>query len=290
MVDGDTRTGDAGLALGMVMVRPVRDTQAEAFSQELIAGIDEAMSSAGGSFLVKIVGDEESELETYRHWAATARIGSVIIEDLTVTDGRLALLGELGLDVVVSGDLDLAGDRPAIWTDHSRAMRLAVLALHDLGHRRIARVSGPTQFRHSLARSAAFVEVTKELGIRPLEAIGDYSRQSGAAATRELLDREHPPTAIIFDNDLMAVGGLAHATESGCAVPGDLSIVAWDDSVRCQISDPPLAALSHDVRQIGEMLGAAVVEAQRGRTVRDETPPPTLVLRGSVTAPRPTDD
>jgi DNA-binding LacI/PurR family transcriptional regulator len=282
MADNGVHAAGSRLSAGMVLVRPVRDTQAETFSQEFIAGLDQSIGAAGGTILVTVVSDEQSERAIYRHWAESGTIDTVVIEDFTTADTRLALLDELGLDVMVTGDLDLAGERSAIWTDHAKAMRLAVVALHDLGHRVIARVSGPTHFRHSVARSAAFFEATAELGMFPSEALGDYSQQSGYAATQSLLDAAEPPTAIIYDNDLMALGGLEQASESGRAVPGDLSIVAWDDSVRCQMSDPPLAALSHDVRQIGQMVGNAISETRAGHIVREETPPPTLVLRGSV--------
>ncbi|WP_410554757.1 LacI family DNA-binding transcriptional regulator [Arthrobacter globiformis] len=175
-----------------------------------------------------------------------------------------------------------------MWTDHAGAMRLAVVALHDLGHRVIAHVSGSPYASGTpwhVGRSAAFVEATAELGIAHSETQGDYSRQSGAEAIRSLLAVEQPPTAIIFDNDLMALGGLAQAGKSGRLVPDDLSIVAWDDSVRCQMTDPPLVAVSHDVRQIGQMIGDAITQARAGHLVRAETPPPTLVLRGSVRGP-----
>lgn len=285
MADTTVPPRDTRLNVGMVLVRPVRDTQAETFSQEFIAGLDQSIGEAGGTIIVKIVPDEQSERETYRHWAETGRIETVVIEDFTVSDTRLALLNDLGLDVMVTGDLDLAGDWPAIWTDHAKAMRLAVVALHEMGHQVIARVSGPTQFRHSVARSAAFFEATAELGMSPSEALGDYSQQSGYEATTSLLDHDEPPTAIIYDNDLMALGGLERAADAGLSVPSALSIVAWDDSVRCQMSDPPLAALSHDVRQIGQMVGQAISEARAGRIAREETPPPTLVIRGSVGRP-----
>lgn len=271
---------------GMVIVRPVRDMQAESFSQELLAGLDESLTRVGGTILVKVVPDEETERATYRQWAGSGRITSVIIDDLAEDDSRLALLDELGLLATVSGDVDLAGDHSSIWTDHAGAVRLAVAALYDLGHRSIGHVSGPRRFRHSLARSAAFHELAKELGFALSEAVGDYSRPSGADAARVLLSAEQPPTAIVFDNDLMALGGLVWASENGRRVPDDLSVVAWDDSVRCQMSNPSLAALSHDVRQIGALLGAAAISGRDGRRVTVQTPAPVFVRRGSVsTAP-----
>jgi DNA-binding LacI/PurR family transcriptional regulator len=65
-------------------------------------------------------------------------------------------------------------------------------------------------------------------------------------------------------------------------VPGDLSIVAWDDSAQCQLSEPPLSALSHDVQRIGEMVGETVL------AVLDGQRPPTLEAPAIVFVPRAT--
>lgn len=272
--------------VGMALVRTSRELQTEAYAQELITGLEESISAAGGTLLVKIVPDEASERSTYEQWAESAHISSVVIEDVTVSDNRRAFLEALGLSVTVLGDLAVAGDGPVIWTDHAGEMRLAIEALHDLGHRAIAHVSGPAHFRHSLARSAALIEVGDALSISVTEAVGDYSGQSGAAATRTVLEAERTITAIIFDNDLMALGGLAVLRDGGRAVPDDISIVAWDDSVRGQMSIPPLAALSHDVRQIGQIAGRAVVEARAGEHTRAQAPLPIFVRRGTAGPPR----
>lgn len=285
---GDQRllTDGAPWAVGMVLVRASRDLQGETYSQELIAGLDESISTAGGTFLVKIVPDEASERATYEKWARSRHIRSVVIEEFTVSDTRRTFLEELGLEVTVFGDIAVAGDRPVIWTDHAGAMRLAIEALHELGHRVIARVSGPMHFHHSVARSAAFFNTGRALDMSVNEALGDYSRKSGAAATRSLLEADQGITAILFDNDLMALGGLAFLNEEGKLVPGDVSIIAWDDSVRGQMAIPPLAALSHDVRQLGQIAGGAVVEAHGGTIIRAAAPLPTFVRRGSLGLPR----
>ena len=67
---------------------------------------------------------------------------------------------------------------------------------------------------------------------------GDYTGENGAAATRRLLQGAEPPTAIVYDNDLMAVSGLGAAQQSGVEVPAELSIVAWDDSPLCEVVHP----------------------------------------------------
>lgn len=282
----DQRSTDRWAA-GMVLVRASRNLQAESYWQEQVAGLDEAISSGGGDFVLKIVGDEAGERETYERWAESSRIRTVVIENFHVDDTRVAQLNDLGLEAVVIGSAAEGADKPSVRTmNNEEAARVAVETLYRLGHRAIAHVHGPAHFTHSIARSAASAHLAVEFGIRIDQVQGDYSRESGAAAIRELLASEDSATAVMCDNDLMAVGALAQATKSGLSVPGDISIVAWDDSVRCQMSIPPLAALSHDVREIGRIAGGIVVQAHTGQIARSQAQPPIFLTRGTAAAPR----
>lgn len=272
--------------VGMVLVRASRDLQAEGYWQEQVAGLDEAIAAGGGDLLLKIVPDEQAEQQTYEQWAAEGRIRSVVIENFHVGDTRRQLLTRLGLQPVVIGSADEAADSPAVrTTNNEEAARVAIEALHRLGHRVIAHVRGPAYFSHSIARSEAFARMSGELGITVVEVQGDYSRESGADALQTALEADDRVTAIVCDNDLMAVGALAQAEENSIEVPARLSIVAWDDSVRCQMSLPPLAALSHDVREVGRQAGAIAVQAHIGTNATSDAQPPVFLPRGTVAAP-----
>ncbi|GMA37659.1 substrate-binding domain-containing protein [Demequina litorisediminis] len=117
----------------------------------------------------------------------------------------------------------------------------------------------------------------------------DYSLQAGVTACEDLLARDEPPTAILFDNDLTAVGAVRAATARGVRVPDDLSILAWDDSPLCRLSDPPLSALRRDILAYGEDAARTLLRLVDGdgvtQSVRTSTA--TLVERGSLgRAPR----
>ena len=81
----------------------------------------------------------------------------------------------------------------------------------------------------------------------------DYTPESGARATRQLLSDPEPPTAIAYDSDVLAVTGLGVAQQMGFSVPGDVSIVAWDDSLLCQVVHPPLTTVSRDISAYGAL-------------------------------------
>lgn len=269
--------------VGLVLVRPTRRLGSEPFYQEFIAGVESVLGPAGFALVLQVVADEDDELEVYRRWARDGAVAGVLVVDLALRDPRIALLDELGVPAVVVGDPRTAGPFHSVWTDDARAMRDAVAALHRLGHLRIGRVTGPVRHAHTRIRSDAFRGECASSGVEAIEVVGDYSEEGGAAATTELLFAPQPPTAIVYDDDVMAIGALDAAREAGRAIPDELSILAWDDSVLCQLSTPPLAAMGHDVRGIGEAAAESVLQLLRtGSTDDRQAATAVFVPRASV--------
>lgn len=116
----------------------------------------------------------------------------------------------------------------------------------------------------------------------------DYSDAEGAAVTRRVLEAPTPPTALIYDNDVMAVAGVAAAAELGFSVPADVSVVAWEDSALCRMVKPWLSALSRDSVEFGRTAATeltALLDGGPARTVR--VPVPRLIERDSTGTARP---
>jgi DNA-binding LacI/PurR family transcriptional regulator len=196
------------------------------------------------------------------------------------------VLRELGLPVVLVGTWDDEPATPAVRTDHAGTIREALGHLVDLGHRRVARVTGPAELVHTRLRTEALWEGCRAAGIEPVLAEGDYSAEAGASLTTRLLRRESPPTAILYDNDVMAVAGLGAAKELGVAVPEELSLIAWDDSTLCRLASPALSTMSVDVHEFGMLVGESVLELIDGGPVgRRMSPPARFVARGTTAPP-----
>ena len=104
---------------------------------------------------------------------------------------------------------------PAVWSDDAAAVTWVVDYLVALGHRGIARVAGLPTLDHTQVRTRPSPAM-KRHGLTGADVVvTDYSWEEGAHATRALLTRPKPPTAITFDNDMMAVAGLNVAREMG---------------------------------------------------------------------------
>ncbi|SFK27054.1 transcriptional regulator, LacI family [Cellulomonas sp. KH9] len=284
-------TGPAGTltavgadAIGLVLARPARMLGFEPFFMELIGGIEETLSSDDRSLLLHVVPDHHAEIAAYRRWGQGDLVDAVVLVDLVVDDPRLAVLGELGIPTVVVGGPERSLPGVAhVWIDNAQAMRDAVAYLVGLGHRTVGRVSGPAALAHTRSRTEAFLDECARRGARGAVVEADYGQESGTRATRALLGRNDPPSAVVYDNDVMAVAGLGVANELGLGVPSDVSLLAWDDSPLCRLSHPPLSAMSLDVHAMGVQVGDAVLDLlASGRPTTSTAPLPRLVARGST--------
>jgi DNA-binding LacI/PurR family transcriptional regulator len=128
-------------------------------------------------------------------------------------------------------------------------------------------VAGLPALDHTQVRIAAFREAVLGHGLGEARVIEtDFTWEDGARATRDLLSRRDRPTAITFDNDVMAVAALNVAQEMGIAVPAELSIVAGDDSQLCMLVRPALTALAWDIQAFGVHTAQVLLDLIDGRS------------------------
>ena len=274
-------------AFGLVLARPASTLGVEPFMMKLISGMETTLATRSIALLLQVVPDHDAEIAAYRRWWAERRVDGIFLVNLRIDDKRVPVLEELGLPAVVIGGPGHHGSLPGVWSDDASAMAMVVEYMAALGHRRIARVAGPPGLLHTELRSRAFDEVAARLGLQSAETlITDYSAEQGAQVTRRLLSAATRPTAILYDNDVMAVAGTSVAHEMAVDVPQDLSIVAWDDSVLCEIVHPALTALKRDIVAYGAHAAERLLELLGGAAVRDlEDALPRLVARGSTAPP-----
>ncbi len=131
-----------------------------------------------------------------------------------------------------------------------------------LGHRRIAHVAGRPEYEHTAMRIERVRSFATAGDLDDAVSVPtDYSAEAGARATRELLSRRVRPTAIVYDNDVLAVAGLGVASEMGVQVPGDVSIVSFDDSAMVRLVRPAITSLTRDTVELGQR-AATLLRAQ----------------------------
>lgn len=280
-------TGAAAQAVGLALSRPARTLGLEPFFMELISGVEAVLSARSYGLTLQVVADPLDEIQLYKRWQGERRIDGVLVCDLRDDDPRVPALEALGLPAVVIGGPGHVGRLANIWSDDALAVVETVEYLHTLGHRRIARVGGMPQFLHTRIRTDAFHGAASRLGLTEATSVpSDYSGEDGARVTRRLLSSARRPTALIYDNDVMAIAGLGVVQEMGLSVPTDVSIVAWDDSVLCRLVHPPLTALQRDIPAYGAHAATmllSIIDGQDAAEVQDPTA--QLAPRGSTSRP-----
>lgn len=189
---------------------------------------------------------------------------------------------QLRLPVVLVNGAAEHLDFPRVSTDDAVAMEQAYSHLADLGHERIGLILGPPDHVPSARKLAAFARVSKVVMPSELVERTRFSLEGGHAATLRLIERG--VTGIICASDPLALGAIRAARRADLSVPGDLSVVGYDDSAFMSCTSPPLTT----VRQPLEAIGRAAVEMLVGQIEGSPVSAdelffePELVARGST--------
>lgn len=181
---------------------------------------------------------------------------------------------------------------PSITLDNAAAMREAVAYLHALGHTRIAALGTYDPLIHPEERSRTFPEAMRERG---LDVPAAYRRvtllteDTAYALTHELLGLPQPPTALIALTGTQAVGAFRAVRERGLRLPGDLSLLTFDNYPWTALVDPPVTVIEQPVEAMAEAAAQAVLAALEGGGVMTgrQVMPGRLIVRQSCAAPRP---
>jgi DNA-binding LacI/PurR family transcriptional regulator len=187
--------------------------------------------------------------------------------------------------VLIGRDTSIAGV-DAVTTDEHQAARLVLGHLTTLGHRDIVHITGGAN-PSAKDRARGYREVMRELGLEPREIPGAFSHEAGQQAARRIVTTTPLPTAVVAANDLVAVGAMGVFESLGLRVPGDISVVGYDDSQIARLDLVQLTSVCQGIDQFG----SAAVELLVNRIADPDTPRvvqrigTTLVERSTTNRP-----
>jgi len=192
---------------------------------------------------------------------------------------------------VVLLDEDVAGARVTkLFAENEKGAWLATRHLIEAGHSRIAFISGPSALLSSRERYNGFRKGMAEAGLTVDSALvhdGPYSEELGIEAFTKFWSQTDAPTAVFACADTLAIGVLRAARACGLTIPGDLSIVGFDDILHVNLIDPPLTTVRQSAADFGRTGIRLLVEGLSGNDAPAiHRVPVELVERGSVTSPR----
>jgi LacI family transcriptional regulator len=150
-------------------------------------------------------------------------------------------------------DAQLGAPVPSVVIDQRHGTHLVTQHLIDLGHRQICEIKGPLNWFGALARHESWLETLSAAGLEPgLSLEGDWTARGGYEAAGCLVERGAEFTALVVGNDQMALGAIRALRERGLRVPGDVSVVGFDDIPEAAYFEPPLTTVRQNFAALGE--------------------------------------
>jgi LacI family transcriptional regulator len=259
------------------------------FFSEVIRGIDHVAREAGLHVLLSSShADTEALIAALR--AMRGRIDGLIVmaPDIAAPKALERARAEIPL-VLIDPGLGARGC-DAISISNQEGAHALVSHMLELGHKRIATITGPARNIDAEQRLAGYRQALREHGVErdpELEITGDFTEPSGYEAAMRMLALKRPPTAVFAANDYMAIGVLGALSDANVRVPQDMALGGFDDIAMSRYLNPPLTTVRVDAYRLGRRAAERLIRDQNGDAERKpvrEVLSTTLVIRGSCGA------
>jgi LacI family repressor for deo operon, udp, cdd, tsx, nupC, and nupG len=278
-------------AIGLVVT-----TITDPFIAEVVEAIENTALDDGYTVILA-----SSKAEPDREIAAVEMLRSKRVDGVIVTSSRVGALYQDHLDrlrvpvVLLNSHSTQSGPYTySITVNNRHGACLATDHLIQLGHRRIAYVTGPANHSDDLERLAGYRQTLSEARIRSDRALvvaGSGDAGGGERALPRLMALDHPPSAVFCYNDMTAIGLMRAARHMGLSVPRDLAVVGFDDIPFASYVTPALTTIAQPKAEMGrvamEMVLAVMKEADSNGRVSNVVVEGQLIVRESSGTARP---
>lgn len=261
------------------------------FFAEITKGVEDAARSRGYGVILCNTGDDPQRELAYGLLLRRKRVDGQIITSVALEDPFLPQLSRTKTPFVLVSRTSTTVDSPYVIVDDRKGAELAAEHLLQLGHRRIACISGPKDVEPGKVRAEAFKRYLASHGVSvpdPWVRHTDFTWEGGERVATEILGRRRRPTAIFAANDLIALGVLVAAHKLGISVPKELSVVGFDDIAYASLPLIELTTVAQPAYEMGHMAAEwlmDVLEGKRRRKLRKRVRPKLIVRK--TTAPPP---
>ncbi|MDI6103930.1 LacI family DNA-binding transcriptional regulator [Actinoplanes sp. NEAU-A12] len=244
------------------------------FFPAIIRGVGSELEAADKQLVLMMAGSAAGYHRVERY-AVAGHVDGVMFASIHGADPLPGLLARRGIPVICSGRPMLAEPPvPYVDVDHAGGVAAALHHLITSGRRRIATITGPQDMVAGLERLTGYRDTLRTAGLPALVAGGDFTRDSGVAAMRELLDRDPTLDAVFAASDLMAHGALQALRDAGRRVPEDVAVIGFDDFDISRYSDPPLTTVRQPIGEAGRTMARQMLRLIGG----DPDVEPSLIL------------
>jgi len=259
------------------------------FFPGMVRGAEDQLHSSGYTLLLADTDNDPQEARRHRDVMLERQVDGLLLATSRRRDQVVEELIDAEVPFVLVNRTVDRGRVAAVIPDDHAGMALAVDHLHDLGHRAIGHVSGPTITSSGARRAAGFLAALRALGLRqgPAAEATAFTIEAGQVAARNVVGARRRPTAVVAANDLVAIGVLDAAREIGLSCPQDLSVVGFNDMAFVDRLQPPLTTVRIDEYELGLRAAKLLLSLIDDPAASRETVmlAPELVIRGSTAPP-----
>ncbi|MEE4452242.1 LacI family DNA-binding transcriptional regulator [Novosphingobium resinovorum] len=255
-------------AAGEILIGLLYANPSAGYLNEFLVGSLDQANKSGAQLLVQLCDAEAEVGGIVRRLIGNGIDGIVLPPPLCDDETILQLLLDSGTPTVVVASGKPSSALSAVNIDDLGAAEAMTRHLVALGHRRIGFIKGNPNQSAGARRLQGFHDALAASGIAVDEDLilpGLFTYRSGVEAAHRLLERERPPTAIFASNDDMAAATVTVAHRLGFDVPGDLTVVGFDDAPQATFTWPELTTIRQPIAEMSRTAVQLLVEEIRGR-------------------------
>ncbi len=239
---------------------------ASLYSQEILRGVNQVIAHLDQDLIIYTSGrlDSENVAQHERYYVALLN-GSITDGAIVVTPTATQFTTRAPLVIIDPNNEN--PDYPAVIATNQEGALAAMDYLTSLGHRRIGHITGELNLISAIQRLQGYKDGLAAAGIpvdEDLIEIGDYMTETAVICARKLLSLPNRPTAIFAANDYSAMGVYQAARELGLQIPGDLSVIGFDNLHEAAYLDPPLTTIDQFIEKMATMATEMLVKLVEG--------------------------
>lgn len=263
---------------------PTRVFSDDPFFAGIIRGVSQELDAADKQ-LVLMLAESGASHDRVERYAAAGHVDGVLVASIHGADPLPGTLARMGIPVVGSGRPLAATAMTYVDMDNVGGAASAVEHLLASGRQRIATIAGPQDMIAGIDRLKGYRTALRDSNRRSIVAVGDFTRESGALAMKQLLADDPALDAVFVASDIMAMGALRALRQAGRRVPDDVAVVGFDDIDNARYTEPALTTVRQPTVEMGREMVRLVLRLSAGEPAESPVILPTeLVVRESSTA------
>jgi len=248
------------------------------FFPALIRGVSQELEAADKQLVLMLASSATSH-DRIERYAMAGHVDGVMVVSMHGADPLPATLARMGIPVICNERTLGASTPPYVGVDNIGGAAAATRHLVESGRQRIATIAGPQDMIGGIDRLTGYRTELRGSRRRSIVALGDFTRESGAAAMRQLLDDDPALDAVFVASDLMADGALRTLRQAGRQVPDDVAVVGFDDIELARYTEPPLTTVRQPILDIGREMVRQLLRLAAGEEIEPALVLPTQLVR-----------